>query len=157
MYRWMQILKITRLDRFGDHWITKYVKIDLPPPGDTGRHNAQSSRMLQAAWQEASRTEGNSTNRAGRLRVSVAKYTILPSFLHICKCSHDVRLLIRVLLRVDHPVESSSPRSSSYDRRLEANSESTQTGLNVPKIPLPSSDIVAFQQRVIKEIPQFHL
>jgi hypothetical protein len=63
----MQVLESTCRDRFGDRWITEDVKIRLPPPGDTGRYNSQSLRMLQVARQEGSRTEGNSTNRAGRL------------------------------------------------------------------------------------------
>jgi hypothetical protein len=35
-------------------------------------------------------TKGNSADRAGRHRFSVAKYTVLPSFVSICKLLRDL-------------------------------------------------------------------
>jgi hypothetical protein len=61
----------------------------VPPPGDTGRHDANVTASMVA--------EGNGVNWAGRHRATVAKHTVLPNFDSIGK-------LIRDLFRVNHAV-----------------------------------------------------
>jgi hypothetical protein len=47
---------------------------------------------------------GNGANQARMNRVGVAKYTILPRFIFICKLLGDIKLLVRSVLRVNRHV-----------------------------------------------------
>jgi hypothetical protein len=84
IYRLKQSLARTCLCRCVDNWVTEDVEIGFSVSGDTGRHDAPSSRMLQPAWQQGSQSKGSGAERAGGHRVSVA-IAVLSSFIFISK------------------------------------------------------------------------
>lgn len=45
--QWKQNLASKYLGRCGDNWVIEDAEMDLPPSGDTGRHDAPCSRMLR--------------------------------------------------------------------------------------------------------------
>jgi hypothetical protein len=78
------------LCRCGYNCVTEDAEIGFPAPGDTGRHGAPRSRMLQAAWQEESQTKGNGANRTGSHQMSVAQYIAQLNFVSIGKLLRDL-------------------------------------------------------------------
>jgi hypothetical protein len=60
----------------GDNWVTEDAVICVPPPGDTGRHDAPCSRMLQLARQKGKQLLLKCREPGRQAPVSVAKHRV---------------------------------------------------------------------------------
>jgi hypothetical protein len=92
----------------------KLISLNLETQADTKFHVCVQYSTAQHVQSQA---EGNGANRAGRHRVSVAKYTVLPSFISIATLVCDIQLLIQGLL----PMHNSATDSYHICRNIISN------------------------------------
>jgi hypothetical protein len=72
----------TYLGRFGDNSVTDDVEIGFTPPGDTGKHDAPCSGMLQARMAATSQAEGIEQTGLSSTRSVFPDFCIIGKLLH---------------------------------------------------------------------------